>query len=224
MSPTRRDFIKGFGIALGALMMARCVTPGSGQNRSTPSPAETARDRLRSCWMSFGWLAEQAQDWSDHEKGERAREALISDHRAALDELVAAGELQAAAANHAQVAFAAAAYHTWRANCGATCYEPVWVDYTPTSSAQLVQQSELLAEMAAIDSLDQDTVARAQAAIERDIAFLSLTDDEVQVLYNELIEAAGDTYDLPTLDELDLEITPEMAEAARFLVEVLLEE
>ena len=44
------------------------------------------------------------------------------------------------------------------------------------------------------------------------------------MLYDALIEAAGDTYNYPTFDELDLEITPEAAEAARFLVDLLLAE
>jgi hypothetical protein len=100
----------------------------------------------------------------------------------------------------------------------------VVVDYTPASSGQLAQQAGLLAEMAESGDLDPATVAQAQAAIERDIAFLNLSDAETQALYDELIEAAGGTYDFPSLDELDLEISPEAAEAARFLVELLSED
>jgi hypothetical protein len=77
--------------------------------------------------------------------------------------------------------------------------------------------------MAASGDLDQDTVAQAQTAIERDIAFLNLTNAETQVLYEELMVAAGDSYDYPPFSELDLEVTPEAAKAARFLVELLLE-
>jgi hypothetical protein len=221
MSPTRREFIKRVGIALASLMAARCACiplPGTGKD-------DSPRGRLRSCWQRFGWLEEQASDWSDYEKGERARDDLVAEHRAALDELVAAGELEADVADLVQEAFAEAAYHVWRANCGVTCYEPMpGPEYTPYASSQLVAQAEILADLADDATVDQETVARAQAAVEQGIAFLGLSDEEEKALYDELVEAAGESCDFPTFDGLELEVTPEAAEAARFLVELLLEE
>ncbi len=215
MTPTRREFIKGIGIAIGSLVMARCVPMGGGD--------DTPRGHLRNCWLRFDWLTQEAQDWDDHERGEGALDQLIADHRAALDDLIAAGELDPSIADQVQVAFSEAAYHVWRSNCGMTCYEPVLINYTPTSADQLVRQADFLAEIADSGDLDQNTVAQAQAAVERDIAFLALSNEEIQSLYDELREAAGDTYNFPSFDELDLEITPEAAEAACFLVELLLE-
>jgi hypothetical protein len=183
------------------------------------------RERLRSCWLRLDWLAEQAQDWSDYEKGEQALEQLKTEHRAALDGLVASDGLGGAVADEVQIAFDAATYHVWRANCGMTCYEPLMMpDYTQSGSAQLVGQAELLADLADDAAIDPETVARAQAAVERDIAFLNLSPEEEQTLYDALMEAAGEDHNYPTFEELGLEITPEAAEAARFLVELLLEE
>jgi hypothetical protein len=182
------------------------------------------RERLRSCWLRLDWLAEETRDWDHPERGGQAHDGLVTEHRAALDELVTLGELAADVADYAQAAFAEAANHVWLSNCGITCYEAVLPDYAPISRAQLVQQAELLADIADDETIDEDVVARAQAAVERDIAFLSLSHEERQALYDELIEAAGESYDFPPFDELDLEITPEAAEAARFLVELLLEE
>lgn len=216
MSIARREFIKNVGIAIGALVMARCVPIGGGD--------DTPRSRLRNCWLRFDWLAQEAQDWDDYEQGEGALDQLIADHRAVLDDLIAAGEMDPSVADQVQAAFSEAAYHVWRYNCGMTCYEPVLVDYTPTSADQLVRQTDLLAEMADSGDLDQNTVAQAQAAVERDIAFLALSNEEIQSLYDGLREAAGDTYNFPSFDELDLKITPEATKAARFLVELLLEE
>jgi hypothetical protein len=221
MSTTRREFIKRVGIAMASLMAARCVCVPFPNDDEDDSP----RGLLRSCWQRFDWLEERAKDWTDYEKGEKALEQLKAEHRAALDELVATGELEAAVADEVQSAFDAAAYHVWRANCGATCYEPMmWPDYTQSGSAQLVQQAELLADLADDATIDQNIVAQAQAAVERDIAFLNLSPEEERGLYEELMGAAGEDYDFPTFDELELEITPEAAEAARFLVELLLEE
>ena len=223
MSPTRREFITRVGISLASLMTARCACTqfidGGKIKGNTP------RERLRSCWFSFDWLKEQASDWSDYEKGEKAREELVAEHRAALDELVAAGELDADVADLVQEAFAEAAYHVWRANCGMTCYEPIaGPEYTPSASSQLVQQTELLADLADDATIDQETVARAQAAVEQGIAFLGLSGEEEKALYDELMDAAGDSYDYPHFSDLELEITPESAEAAQFLVDLLLEE
>jgi hypothetical protein len=223
MSPTRREFIKRVGIALASLMAARCACVPLIEGG--PGLGSSPRDRLRRSWQRFGWLEEQAGDWSDYEKGEKAREELVSEHRAALDELVAAGELDADVADLVQEAYAEAAYHVWRANCGMTCYEPMaGPEYTPYASSQLVAQAELLADLADDATIDQETVAQAQAAVEQGIAFLGLSNEEERALYDELMEAAGESYDYPPFNELDLEITPEAAEAARFLVALLLEE
>jgi hypothetical protein len=183
------------------------------------------RERLRSCWLRLDWLEEQAQDWSDYEKGEQALEQLKAEHRAALDGLLAAGELDADVADLVQEAFAEAAYHVWRTNCGVTCYEPMaGPEYTPYASSQLVAQAEILADLADDATIDQETVARAQAAVEQGIAFLALSSEEEKALYDELIEAAGESYDYPPFNELELEVTPKAAEAAQFLVDLLLEE
>ena len=214
MRLTRRDFVANLGITLASLMMTRCV--------SLPGGGDTPRDRIRDCWLRFDWLADKARD-KDYERGQEAREGLLADHQSALDELVAAGELVASVASLVQTAFGAAVFHVWRANAPITCYEAVMIDYTPVSSAQLAQQAALLAEMADDGSIDPDVVAQAQAAIERDVAFLNLPSDEVEALYQEiqkLIQNGGP----PPFDEIDLEITPQAAHAAEFLVELLLSE
>jgi hypothetical protein len=193
--------------------------PGSRITGATP------RERLRNCWFAFDWLEKETSDWSDYDKGDKALEQLKDNHRAALDELVADGELAAAVADEVHIAFEAAAWHVWRANCGMTCYEPMsGPEYTPFASGQLVSQAELLEDLADDATVDQDVVAKAQIAVERDIVFLNLTKDEEYALYDELLAAASDSYAYPPFDELELQITPEAAEAARFLIELLLEE
>jgi hypothetical protein len=183
------------------------------------------RERLRSCWQRFGWLEEQASDWTDGEKGERALEELIAEHRATLDELVAIGELDADVDDLVQEAFDSAAYHVWRANCSMTCYEPLMCpDYTVISSEQLVQKAELLTDLADDDSVDQETIARTQTVVERDIAFLNLSSQDEQAIYDALMDPSGTSCRHLPFEQLELEVTPEAAEAARFLVELLLEE
>ncbi|MCP4538046.1 MAG: hypothetical protein GY832_12960 [Chloroflexi bacterium] len=222
MAPTRREFIKNVGVAFASLAMARCICP-IGEDGFTGSKGDSSQERVRQSWMGLDWLAQKTQDWDDYERGEQALNQLVADHQAALDELVASGELDADVAGQVQTAFDAAAYHVWRSNAPITCYEPVMIDYKPTSSNQLAQQSELLTEMSESGDLDPNTVAQAQAAIERDIAFLNLSSAETQALYDELMAAADDSYAFPAFDELELEVTPEAVKAARFLVELLLE-
>lgn len=215
MPASRRDFMKSLGIALASMLMVRCVPTGSNE--------DSVSDRLRNCWLKFDWLAQQAQ--GDIDQSEKARQDLINDHRAALDELVVNGDLKTEVADQLQVAFEAAAYHAWRANAPITCYEPSFgPDYTPTSSDQLAQQVDLLDEIARQSDLDPATLAQAQSAIERDITFLNIPNDDLEALYEKLMEAAGNTLNYPSFDELELEITPETMEAARFLVELLIED
>jgi len=221
MTPTRREFIKQFGVMLASLVAARCAPS------PVPMPpggeSESPRDRLRSYWRQLDRLAQQTQE--GQERGGEVREELVAAHRAALDDLVASGELDSAVAEQVQIAFSEATYHAWRSNAQMTCYKMAWSGVALMSGrGELVRQAELLAGLADSDTVDPDTLAQAQAALERDIAFLSLSDADLQILYDEFTQAAGDPYAHPALGELGLEITPEAAKAARFLVELLLEE
>jgi len=220
MSPTRRDFIKSLGIFMASMVISGCVPH--------KDKADTPRDRLRICWQRLDWLAEQMRQASKAKpgedtlkKGEDARTRLVADHQQALDELVASGDLDQAVAMQVQVAFGAAAYHVWRSNAPITCYEPVMVDYTPITSAQLGQQAAILAQG---KDLDPNTVAQMQASIARDIAFLALPITDRQALYRRLIKASQEGQAIPQFEQLDLEIPPDAAQAAQFLVELLLGE
>jgi hypothetical protein len=208
MTP-RREFLRQVGILLASLTATHC-TPIQQQDHS-------AHARLRECWLSLDRLEEQAQ--KDYERGQERSERLQAEHRAALDDLVATGELDAAVAEQVQLIYDEAVYHIWRSL--ATCYEPVMIDYMPAARGQLIQQADLLTEMAAEGDLDPQVVVQAQAALERDIAFLNLSTGEREGLYKELI-AAGPAY--PRFDEVDLEIPSPAAQAANFLVRVLLQE
>lgn len=233
MSQTRRDFIRSVGVAVATLIMRRCnplppICYEAVESTAVPTPFaggdDSPRGKLRAYWMVFGDFAQQTKDESEAlGESEEARDALIEDHHAVLNELVATADLDRAVAEEVQAAFSGAVYHVWRANIPATCYAPTLVDYTPTSAQQLVQQAEILAELEATSDLDEETIARATAAIERDIAFLSLSQTDVQALYDELIAAAGDSYAYPSFETVELDITPEAIEAAHFLVELLLQ-
>jgi hypothetical protein len=254
MEPNRRQFIQGVGVMLASLVTTRCAPPAAcyvpviaftptpepptryepapptptcytpAPPTSTPTPAGRrgkAWDRLRKPWHDLDRLA---RDAGDLERGERTRERLIDDHRAALDDLVSAGELAPAVADEMQAAFAGAAYHVWRGNAPMTCYEPApGPDYQVESGSDLARQADLLAEMAGKSAIDPATIAQAQAAIQRDVVFLAMTVQEQRALLERVQQAAGDTWDFPTLSELTLDIPPESAEAARILVELLLE-
>lgn len=231
---TRRRFIRTVGIAIASLAVSRCTPTPEPTCYTvpafTPTPGSSAgnddspRGRLRQCWMSFDELAQQTRDtMDDYEIAEAAMAQLVQDHQAALDDLVLAGDLEQPVADQVQAAFDAAVYHVWRSNAPITCYEAVMIDFQPTSSAQLVQQAETLDGLAGSSDVPQETLTKAQAAIERDIAFLSLPSADVQALYDQLIEAAGDKHTYPSFDELELDVTPEAAAAARFLVQLLIE-
>lgn len=212
MTLPRREFIKSVGVAAASLVLLRCLPP-------TPDD-DSPQATLRRTWMRLDWLAEQS---TDVDRGDSALQELGAQHRAALDELVARGDLRSEVAEELQVAFTAAAYHVFRSHAPITCYEPMIVDYAPVSSGQLTTQADLLAAMADQADLDPATVSRARASIERDIAFLSLSMDERNALYESLLQAANQGAPIPPFDQVELEITPEASEAARFLVELLLE-
>ena len=262
MSPTRRQFIKQFGVTLASLIAARCAPAPTPTATPTPTPippeSSTAplRDQLRGYWLQLDWVAQQTEE----NYGQiDTRDALIVEHRATLDQLAAAGELDAGVADQVQIAFAAAIYSAWFAGYRrfSICYTPTPSpppDYTPepyetigrtlenytfSSAYRLREQANLLAEMIESGNLTPEAAAQAQVALEREITFMGvfyavtraglerviapshLSNEETWALHQELEEIADNISLSPLYRELDLEITPEAATAARFLVELL---
>jgi hypothetical protein len=232
MTLTRRDFMKLFGVSVASLLLTRC----RGNATAMPTPEMTcyepvavteipilpssARERLRSCWLRFGELAQTTL--ADEDMENTLGKQMILDHRTALDELAAAGEISAPVADLVQEAYAAAVNHVWRSNIPVTCYAPVIVDYSPASAGILVRQSEVLGQIAGQGTIDPETLAKAQTALEHDMAFYALSDEEVQALYDRILkesQTAGQP--VPSFEALQLELSPEAEEAARFILALL---
>jgi len=179
-------------------------------------------DEVRGLWGSFDSLAKQA---GDSERGQAALERMTSQHQELLNQLTAMGELDASVADEMQVAFSEAAFHVWRSNAPITCYIPApYPEYQIQGRGSLVEQAAVLEEMAARSQIDATTVTQAQAAIARDIAYLMLSAEQKQALAQDVVEESGqDSREWPTLEELELQVPPECAEAARILAALLLE-
>ncbi len=234
MSTSRRDFMKLFGTSVAALLLARCKLKNQAESdmpmygcyqptalpiTATPVPPLSALGRLRVCWMSFGELVQKTigavnSGSSEDDFGQ----GLISEHRAALDLLVADGKLTASVADLVQEAYAAAVYHVWRSNVPMTCYITAGPVYAPDSAAVLVRQSDELSLMAERGVIDPATLAKAQAALEHDLAFYALTDEDLQALYDRLSSRGGG---YPAFDQLELDITPDARAAAQFILDLL---
>jgi hypothetical protein len=232
MSLTRRDFMKLFGVSVASLLLTRC----RGNATATLTPEMTcyepvavteipillssAREHLRSCWLRFGELAQTTL--ADEDMENTLGKQMIQDHRNALDELVAAGDISAPVADLVQEAYVGAVNHVWRSNIPVTCYAPTVVDYLPVSAGILVKQSEILGQLAGQGRIDSETLAQAQAALEHDMAFYALSDEEVQVLYDRILkenQEAGQP--VPSFEALQLELSPEAREAAQYILDLL---
>jgi hypothetical protein len=218
--------MKLFGVSVASILMTRCrpISPPTPTCYAPlpPTPdALTPRDRLRKCWLSFGDLAQRTQQAATGENSEDDfSQQLNSDHRAALDELVASGELTAPVADLVQEAYSAAVYHIWRSNAPITCYEPMIVDYAPVSANLLVEQSAILNDLSTQSMINPETLAKAQAALEHDMAFYALSEADVQALYEQVMNTSPGQ-PIPSFQELPLEVSPDAKAAAQFIVDLL---
>ena len=227
MTISRRDFMKLFGAGVASILMTRCRFPVLGSCYAPmPPPTSTpssTRERLRLFWLSFNELGQKTIAEADQGSVENTfGRQLITDHRLALDELVASGELTAPVANLVQEAYDAAVYHVWRSNAPITCYAPTLVNYAPLSASVLVQQAEILNAEAIGGAIDPITLATAQTAIEHDMSYYALSDASLQSLYDQImqdIQASGQS--APAFEDLPLELTPDARAAAQFIIDLL---
>jgi hypothetical protein len=150
---------------------------------------------LRACWLDLDHSELQSFEDTDFSRDLRQR------HEQALTALVERGTIDDAVADEIAIAFEEAIAHIQRQQ--ATCYIALPPVFAPRED--LIKQAELLEEMASEGDIDSETMAQAQAALARDIAWLA----EFH---------AGEEP-----GELDgIIVSPEAAEAARILVELLL--
>jgi len=172
MPPTRRDFIRYVGLFLASVLTRGCgETPPAVMcyiretlppRSPTPIPHKHWA-ALRDCWYSLD--DPRLQSFEDNE----FIVALRQRHQEALQKLVDFGDLEPAVAEEIAVAFEQAIAHIQRNM--ATCYIALPSEYYPR--ADLLSQEALLEEMAAQSDIDPATVEQAQAALARDIEWLT---------------------------------------------------
>jgi hypothetical protein len=163
-----------------------------------------------------------AKSAGDDQRGPELRDALVAQHRIALYRLVATEGLDLEVAEDLQAAYEGAVYHVWRANSKPTCYEPALLpDYTTESRSDPASQAQVLAEMAERSAIDEAAVARVEAAIEHDIAFLAMSAGDQEAFVESVRKAAavGEVY--PELADLDMKVPESSLAAARILVQLL---
>jgi len=219
MKKPRREFLAGLGATFAGLVLTRCF-PTCYAPVPTPYTGSGDWKRLYEVWNSLDLLARDAKTV---EKGEQTRDRLVKEHRAALDQLVSSGILDANVADDLQVAFGGAAYHVWRSNSPITCYAPrQGPDYQTESNVGLASQAKLLTEMAEKSQIDANTVELARTGIARDLALLSLSQEDQRAIRDRVMQAAGQNGPFPDISALGLEVPADCTEAARVLVELLL--
>jgi hypothetical protein len=95
--------------------------------------------------------------------------------------------------------------------------------YAPAGADDLVLQAAVLSTVAEGSTIAPGTLAKARAALEHDLAFYALTDEDVQALYARLLDEYGDSGESPpTFEDLELTLTEDVRAAAQFLIDVLM--
>jgi hypothetical protein len=180
------------------------------------------RARVREMWLALvpepteeDWLAWQGTEAPDPRP---AREAA---HRAALDALVAAGNVRAPVAELLQLAFVEVSFHAWRLRIGATCYDPTQLGWQMQQSRQrLCERARLLDELVRGGSVSADATADARAALARELAVYDaaavFADLEGQPRWDKENALSA------TLEAGGLTPDPDELEAAGWLVDLLL--
>jgi hypothetical protein len=151
---------------------------------------------LRGCWLDL-----QNPEIKSYEDTDFSAE-LRRRHSKAIEVLIACEAIEARVAHAIVVAFEQAIFHVRRQM--ATCYLMLPLEFIPREN--LVAQAAALTEMIGRSDIEPQTVARARAALERDMTWLAQFEAGKQP---------------GNLDQI--QTTPAEVEAARVLVDLLLE-
>ncbi len=211
MSCTRRRFIKSVGVTIASLIVTQALpacTPQGSDDESQPRE-HPAWGRLRQSWLDLGALKGVSLG-SDWEKVQATVDEHKTTHQAALDELLEAGEIDKTVADQVQLAFIEGVYHVERSLT--LCY--IAIPFEHDVRVDLLQQADVLGQLADELDLDQSVVAQAQDAIARDVTFF-------QAVKAGKVER---TQIEQQFQADQLQASPEATQAARVLVDLLLEQ
>jgi len=243
----RREFVRSVGVALVSLLGGRALGCTPAIPPPGVAPPAPGWDRLRRLWLSIGdamtstepdWISRTVlversasdpatttytEEWVPHEDSQ-TWERSKAEHRAALDGLVAAGELRAPVADLLQLAFEEAADHVVQTQ------EPLLVCYDMPqigaamrrSRERFVEQIALLDEMVRSGAVRADLVAASREEAEFQLAFF----DEVAALRS--LEMPARSFAEARLADRftgrGIEVTALDREAANVLIDLLLGE
>lgn len=185
-SQDRRNFIRGFGATLGSLIVSGSLS-GCGRRKdvrlsgtgnvvsSQDDPTTNVRrmstpewEELRQCWLSLKGLNSGNLEWTLEADRTVVDAEVRKRHKALIDRLVATGQVEEAVARQMETAFVGAFAHVVRSM--ATCYFVIPPEYGPRED--LLEQADALRKVSG--DVDPATVAKAEAALAQDIAFLDL--------------------------------------------------
>lgn len=242
MTQTRREFIRTFGAALAAALGAGTLpgcAPATPAMTCYATPIITTSTPIPAAQRHPAWVGVR-QAWLDlpllHDLDTLA--GRRHDYVLALEELVAASEVERLVAYQLQRAFDEAVLFQRRtpepqptcymvpasmtpppepaATRAATCYESpeVWM-----GQASLVEQARTLRELAEAGDLDADTVAKVERAIGQDIAFFELVAPLDQLDWGAHLTEESRLAAIYSAQNLDA--PPEALKAAQILVSLL---
>lgn len=227
MTQDRRSFIRRFGAALGSLIVSGSLSgcgprsdveektkdEGKPQDKplsNTASFSAPEWKELRQCWFNLGDPAVRnalsnrfRRSAGKSEDSAITEDVFVKQHRAILDSLVARGQLEKSVAELIQTALEEAVVHI--VYSASLCYDATPMDYE--FRRDLLQQADMLQRISG--DLDPATVAKASAAIVKDVAFFERFSDFNRNRARPLAE--------------DREASPEAVEAARVLTQLFAE-
>ncbi len=202
----RRRFIKSVGVTLASLVVSRALPACTSNTISDTAQPHSAWKRLRQSWLELSVLKDAL--FSDWDNIQATADQQSAAHKAALDELVAAGQLKQAVSEQLQLAYVEAVYHIQRSM--ATCYIGLPFEYDVR--VDLLQQTHTLHELAGKLDLDPAVVAQAQASIARDVAYFEAV--QAGKIERKQIEQQ--------FQDDQLQASPKAVAAANILVDLLL--
>lgn len=198
------------------------VAPEATPTTDAAAASVSRLDPVRACWLGLlAWQAQGRRPEADHDQREAERDRRKTEHRAALDAAVEAGELQPPIAQRLAAAFDEAAFHVWRSSAGMTCYRMTMAgSRLAEGRGAVLERLAALQELADRGAVDAQVAADARETFERElvlfdgIAELETRDGQARwEAERQLVEQLDAGGVAPDADDV---------EAARVLVDLLL--
>jgi hypothetical protein len=149
----------------------------------------TARERLKNCWCIFKKMEGTVNGVKFTTlvlPGNISASQAGDEHQAAIQDLIASGELGVSVADVIHKTYIRIVYYMVYAHSTTMCYRGTFRPFNPLRAEMLFEQLNLLEQIRSLGTVDPETIEKLRSSIEYDMTYFAMSAEEENAFHSKV--------------------------------------